>query len=145
MALLLPGNRNSGTSAGKNVPLVFGKIPEFIAQKRSSALKKLGQFDEQGRVIYLPKKRDYGKTHFAKHANGLGGRVLVEVLEAATFCADTELTERALRVLDQQTKLYAGEVPLHTPDILASAQMVRAYVYGYVLTGKVDYLEQARY
>jgi hypothetical protein len=137
-----------------NAPLIFGKVPEFIARKRNAALEQLQQFDDQGRVIYRVKKKNYGKTHFANHANGLGGRVLAEVLEAATWCTDTELTEMALGVLDQQTTLYASsvprgaqtwEVPLHTPDIVASAHMIRAYVYGYVLTGQADYLEQAKY
>ena len=37
------------------------------------------------------------------------------------------------------------EVPLHTPDILASAYMVKAYVLGYLITERPEYLEQARY
>jgi hypothetical protein len=37
------------------------------------------------------------------------------------------------------------EVPLHTPDILASAHLVRAYTLGYELTGDKDFLDQARY
>jgi len=36
-------------------------------------------------------------------------------------------------------------VPLHTPDILASAHLVRAYTLGYELTGEKDFLEQAIY
>jgi hypothetical protein len=37
------------------------------------------------------------------------------------------------------------ECPLHTPDILASAQMVRAYTLGYELSGDPELLAQARY
>ena len=64
----------------------------------------------------------------------------------------TEL--QGLALLDKQTALYANtaprgaqtwEVPLHTPDILASAHMVRAYTLGYILSGKQEHLEQARY
>jgi hypothetical protein len=36
------------------------------------------------------------------------------------------------------------ELSLHTPDILASANLVRAYVYGYELTGRKEYLAMAR-
>jgi hypothetical protein len=36
------------------------------------------------------------------------------------------------------------EVPLHTPDILASAYLVHAYVRGYELTSRRDYLDRAR-
>ncbi len=55
---------------------------------------------------------------------------------------------------DKQTVLYADtvprgaqtwEVPLHTPDIMASAHMIKAYTLGYIISGKEKYLEQARY
>jgi len=64
------------------------------------------------------------------------------------------LSFKALQLLDKQSTLYAGtvprgaqtwEVPLHTPDILASAHMVRAYTLGYIISGEETYLEQARY
>ena len=35
------------------------------------------------------------------------------------------------------------EIPLHTPDILASAHLVRAYALGYELTGEQEFLDQA--
>jgi hypothetical protein len=136
------------------VPLLFGRIPESVAHRRAAATNQLRQFDAQGRVIYHPGDTDYARTHFANHANGLGGRLLADILEAAVLSADKDLAARALVVLDKQTALYAHtvprgaqtwEMPLHTPDILASAHMIRAYVYGYVLTGNADYLAQARY
>jgi len=37
------------------------------------------------------------------------------------------------------------EVPLHTPDILASGYLVRAYVLGYELTNDSTLLDQAKY
>jgi hypothetical protein len=36
------------------------------------------------------------------------------------------------------------EVPLHTPDILASAHLVRAYTLGYELTGDAELLRRAK-
>jgi hypothetical protein len=68
--------------------------------------------------------------------------------------ADKDLITKALELLDKQTALYAGtvprgaqtwEVPLHTPDILASAHLVKAYTLGYIISGQEKYLEQARY
>jgi hypothetical protein len=79
---------------------------------------------------------------------------MVRILEGATLSADEELIKEALELLDKQTALYAGtvprgaqtwEVPLHTPDILASAHMVKAYALGYIISGRGKYLEQARY
>jgi hypothetical protein len=79
---------------------------------------------------------------------------MTRILEAAALTADKELIDEALKLLDKQTALYAEtvprgaqtwEVPLHTPDILASAHMIKAYALGYIISGKEEYLEQARY
>ncbi|MCH7559620.1 MAG: hypothetical protein IIB56_19515, partial [Planctomycetes bacterium] len=94
------------------------------------------------------------RTHFAKHTNGLSGRDMVRILEGATLSGDKGLISKALKLLDKQTVLYADtvprgaqtwEIPLHTPDILASAYMVKAYTLGYIICGEEKYLEQARY
>jgi hypothetical protein len=135
-------------------PLVFGRIPAYTEQRRKTAMAQLRRFDAKGRIFYRPGEVDYGKTHFDKHANGIAGLAIANILETATLCADKKLTKQALAVLDKLTVLYAcsvprgaqtWEVPLHTPDILASAHMTRAYVYAYVLSGKKRYLEQSRY
>jgi hypothetical protein len=135
-------------------PLVFGRTFDFVLQRRSQALNLLRSFDADGIKLYRPGSTDYSKTHFAKHANGLSGQAMATILEAATLSADKELIDKALQLLDKQTALYAGtvprgaqtwEVPLHTPDILASAHMVKAYALGYMISGKQEYLNQARY
>jgi len=135
-------------------PFVFGRLADFVRQKRGGALGQLRRFDENGVLQYQPGKADYSKTHFAKHANGLGGRAVADILEAAALCANTELIAGALELLDKQTALYADtvprgaqtwEVPLHTPDILASAHMVKAYTLAYMISDKEEYLDQARY
>jgi hypothetical protein len=117
-------------------------------------LSLLNNFDEDGIKKYKPGKKDYSITHFAKHANGLAGSDVVRILEGAVLSGDTELISKSLKVLDKQTELYADtvprgaqtwEVPLHTPDILASAHMVKAYTLGYIISGREKYLEEARY
>ncbi|MHC4741329.1 MAG: hypothetical protein ACYS8Z_05430 [Planctomycetota bacterium] len=137
-----------------SAPFMFGRLAEYVRQKRNRALGQFRQFDEQGILHYRPGKADYAKTHFARHANGLGGRVVADILESAVICADKELIAKALELLDKQTPLYADtvprgaqtwEMPLHTPDILASAHMVKAYTLGYILSNRKEYLEQARY
>ncbi|MHC4205540.1 MAG: hypothetical protein ACYSTT_12880, partial [Planctomycetota bacterium] len=135
-------------------PLVFGRTFEFVQQRRSQALNLLTGFNTDGVKFYRPGKTDYSKKHFAKHANGLAGRDMAGILEGAALSADKELIDKALTLLDKQTALYAGtvprgaqtwEVPLHTPDILASAYMIKAYTLGYMISDKQEYLEQARY
>jgi hypothetical protein len=135
-------------------PLVFGRVEAYVRARSAEAANLLRQFDEMGVKRYRPGKVDYSKTHFAKHANGLAATDVARVLEAATLTADPQLAEQALALLDKQTALYAGtvprgaqtwEVPLHTPDVLASAYLVKAYALGYLLSGKQEHLEQARY
>jgi hypothetical protein len=135
-------------------PFIFGRVCEFVQQRRSHARGLLNNFDANGVKLYRPGNTDYSKTHFAKHANGYAGGDVVRILEGAVLSADKELINRALELLDKQTVLYADtvprgaqtwEVPLHTPDILASAHLVKAYSLGYIISGKEKYLEQARY
>ena len=135
-------------------PFVFGGVYPYVERRRADAESLLERFDEQGVKLYRPGDVDYGKTHFAQHANGHAAPDVAHILEAATLSADPALIERGLALLDKQTALYANtvprgaqvwEVPLHTPDILASAYLVKAYTLGYMISRKPAYLEQARY
>jgi len=135
-------------------PLVFGRVEAYAKARSAEAARLLTQFDQKGIKRYRAGNVDYSKTHFAKHANGLAAADVARILEAATLTADSQLTEQALALLDKQTTLYAGtvprgaqtwEVPLHTPDILASAYLVKAYTLGYLISGQQEHLEQARY
>jgi hypothetical protein len=152
-----PGQPFSSSVSHAHLPtasLVFGRTYEFVRQRRNESLNLLKDFDNNGIKLYKPRDTDYSRTHFAKHANGLSGSQMVRILEGATLSADKELIAKALDLLDKQTTLYAEtvprgaqtwEVPLHTPDILASAHMVKAYTLGYIISGDRKYLEQARY
>lgn len=133
---------------------IFGRMYGFVQQRHREALSLLDNFDEDGVKKYKPGNKDYSRTHFAGHANGLAGSDMVRILEGAVLSGDMELIDESLKLLDKQTELYADtvprgaqtwEVPLHTPDILASAHMVKAYTLGYIISGREEYLEQARY
>jgi len=135
-------------------PLLFGRTYEYVQHRHNEALRLLTGFDEKGIKVYRPGGTDYSRTHFAKHANGLSGRDVATILEGAALSADKELIDKALELLDKQTVLYSDtvprgaqtwEIPLHTPDIMASAHMIKAYTLGYILSGKEKYLEEARY
>jgi len=135
-------------------PFIFGRLSEYVQARYNEALHLLKNFDDAGIKLYKPGGTDYSRTHFAKHTNGFSGGDVVRILEGAALSADKELIEKSLVLLDKQTALYGDtiprgaqtwEIPLHTPDILASAHMVKAYTLGYIISGKQEYLEQARY
>ncbi len=149
-----PFSSSVGHAQLPTAPFIFGRTYEYVQRRRSEALGLLRNFHEDGMKLYIPGETDYSRTHFAEHANGLSGRDMVRILEGATLSGDKVLIDKALELLDKQTVLYAGtvprgaqtwEIPLHTPDILASAHMVKAYSLGYIICGEEKYLEQARY
>lgn len=137
-------------------PLLFGEIEPYAARRLAAARQVLATFDEQGLVHYRPQrdKPDYASTHWEDHANGLSAVRLEPVLEAAAFTGDAALIEAALAVLDKQLEVYRDtvprgaqtwEMPLHTPDILASGRILACCNLAYQLTGEQKYLEAARY
>ena len=135
--------------------LVFGHVPENAEHAAETAKGLLAAFDPDGSVRYHPKPAgpDFAKTHFTNEASGFASRTVQELLETAAFSGDHELLQAALQRLRALDKFHNGvprgaqtwECPLHTPDILASAQMIRAYTLGYELTGDGHLLEEARY
>lgn len=137
------------------VPLVFGAVHEAAEEARQVARAQLGRFAPDGSVPYRAgsKGTDFGKTHFAPDANGLTAQVVTTLLEAVAFSGDRDLLAQAIAKLRALDKFRDGvprgaqtwEVPLHTPDILASAHLVRACTLGYELTGEKGFLDQAIY
>jgi len=136
--------------------LVCGDVQAYLTEQGRSARQRLDSFPADGIVRYQRREGapDYGSTHVANHANGLAAVALTGPMEYACWTGDTAVAERALALLDRQTELYAGgvprgaqtwEMPLHTPDILASGRLVHLYVLAYLISGAPRYLEQARY
>ena len=81
---------------------------------------------------------------------GVCARPATTLLEHARVTGDRAALEAGLRALEYMKRFrtprgaQVWEIPLHTPDQLASAYAVWAYVRGYELTGKEEYREQAR-
>ncbi len=139
-----------------SVNLVLGDLPLYLRGRRTNAYALLRGYDEEGILHYVPApdKPDYSSTHWTDHANGYAAQRLSPVLEAAMLTGDADLVDEAIALLDKQTVLYARsvprgaqtwEVPLHTPDVLAAAHLLKCYVIGYELTGRRDLLDEAIY
>lgn len=137
--------------------MLFGKASEFTAQYVAEAWQFVAnEFDAQGIRHYIPTpgRPDYGSTHFEDHANGYSATVLFYILEAARLSGNDDLIKKGIFILDRMTEIYANseprgaqtwEIPLHTPDIMASAYLVKCYVLAYSMTLDKKYLEQAEY
>jgi len=136
-------------------PLLFGRIDPYIEQGVAHARNLAREFDEKGILHYHPRpgKPDYASTHWADHANGLAAPAVHSILAAAALSGDDTLLRDGVRLLDALSMYdhtvprgaQTWEIPLHTPDILASAHLVEAYTLGYELTGKSEYLDRAKY
>ncbi len=134
-------------------PLVLGHALTNAAAAARSARQQLAQFAADGTVPYRPHtgKPDYGRTHPVPHANGMAALAVEMALRMASFAGDRALLDEALGRLRGLARYRNGvprgaqtwEIPLHTPDILASAHLVAAYTRGYELTGDRALLDEA--
>ena len=135
--------------------LIFGAVLQNATQAKTDAQGLLGRFQPDGSVLYVPPAGglDLGSTHYAPDANGLTADVVWSLLDKALFAGDRALIDTGLSQLRALAKFrntvprgaQTWEVPLHTPDILASAYLVLTHLRGYQVTGDPDMLEQARY
>jgi hypothetical protein len=158
LAPIAPPSLNSAAVGHVRYPavsLVYGHVAETASAAAQAGRDLLARFQADGSVRYQaqPGGPDYAKTHFANEASGLTARLVMDLLEAAAFSGDRQLLDAGLHHLRAMDRFRQGvprgaqtwECPLHTPDILASAHLVRAYTLGYELSGDPDFLEQARY
>jgi hypothetical protein len=137
-------------------PLVFGDPLGYSAAQGASAKRLALQLADGKRIWRKPGggKPDLGETLGADHCNGYTAISVSDMLSAALWTGDEKAIADALAVLDKFTAIYGNDVPrgaqpwempLHTPDILASGRLVECYVKGYLLSGDARYLERARY
>lgn len=136
-------------------PLVYGAVAENVNSARTQGEQLLQRFQGPGVILYEAPAAgpDYSQTHWSKEANGLVGGVVARLLEIALLTGDRPLLTngllhlRALSKFDRTVPRGAQtwEIPLHTPDVLAAARLVRAYTLGYELTGDITLLDRARY
>jgi hypothetical protein len=135
--------------------LVYGEVATNSDRGLAAGQSILPRFLPDGTLPYshAPGSTDFGRTHFAPDANGHTAAAVKGLLEAAVVSGDAKMRSEALRMLRALNGFansvprgaQTWEVPLHTPDILASAYLVRCYTLGYELTGEKALLDQARY
>jgi hypothetical protein len=137
------------------VAIFLGERADLEAGTRQAGAlvqQTLARFEPDGTIRYRgTHPADLARTQPSLEANGLTSRAVVDLIQAAIFSGDSSQMEKALaklKALDRfQNSVPRGaqtwEVPLHTPDILASGHLVEAYRLAYEVTGDKKFLEKA--
>lgn len=141
---LVPGGAHVANDA---IYFVTGRAEQWLAYRQQQVSQLLAQQRPDGSYRY---NGPLARGHFEDTASGVCARPAMLLLEYARYTGDAQALEAGLRTLEYMKRFdvprgaQVWEIPLHTPDQLASAYAVWAYVRGYELTGKAEYLGQAR-
>jgi hypothetical protein len=126
---------------------VTGRAREWLDALDANARGTIAAQKPDGSFRY---EGEYRRGHFEDTASGYCASHAVALLEDARFTGNGAALEAGLKALEYMKHFrdprgaQTWECPLHTPDILASAFLVDAYLRGYELTGKDEYRERAR-
>jgi hypothetical protein len=143
--LVLP---DAGTAADGGAGSFDRAVAAVVASSR--------MFEPDGTRRYRPARGrlDYGRTHFSDEASGYAAQPIDQMLRLAAYSGDRAAVDEGLRLLAILRDRFRDGVPrgaqtweiaLHTPDVLASAYLVRAFALGYELTGDASFLDAAKY
>jgi hypothetical protein len=141
---LAPGGSHVRNSAGY---FVSGRAADWLQFVNRRAESRIRQQHPDGSYRYGGK---YRRGHFEDTASGFCARSAYELLEHAYYTGNGRSQAAGLKTLEYMKRFRTPrgnqiwEVPLHTPDIMASAHAVWAYVRGYELTGDKQWLDEAR-
>jgi hypothetical protein len=124
-----------------------GRAEEWLRRKTAEAQHLLKEQQPDGSFRYTG---PYRRGHFEDTASGVCAQPAAMLLEFARLTGDKPALEAGIRTLEYMKRFcvprgaQVWELSMHTPDQLASAYLVWAYVRGYELTGKKEYLAEAR-
>lgn len=146
--LPLPNLATGGSHVDNDsIYFVTGRADQWLERRRREIQNFLRAQQPDGSYRY---DGTYRRGHFENTASGVCARPAAELLEYAWMTGDENALKAGLRTLDYMQRFrtprgaQVWEVPLHTPDQLASAHLVTAYVHGYQLTNNPEYLRSAR-
>ena len=126
---------------------VTGRGRQWAEMARTRARGLIARQKPDGSYRYEGK---YRRGHFEDTATGVCARPAADLLDYARQTGDPEALAAGLRTLEYMKRFRTPrgaqfwELSIHTPDILAAAHLVRAYVRAYELTGKAEHLALAR-
>jgi hypothetical protein len=141
---LVPGGAHVPNDA---IYFVTARARQWLDMRGGQAKGLIASQKPDGSFRY---QGQYQKGHYEDTASGHCARPAATLLDFAWHTGDKAALEAGLKALDYMKRFdvprgaQTWELSLHTPDILASAYLVHAYVRGYELTQKKEYLDEAR-
>lgn len=150
-----------GDNLGRELPFYIGKLDTVFPRIKGSVSRLIQTQSEDGSWRFDPDRRnatdeihhqDYHKLGKEGEAEvGLCAQKAYSLLRYASMTGDKASLEAGLKALDfmRQFKIpraaQVWEVPVHTPDVLASAHATQAYLSAYKITRDRSYLDTAVY
>jgi hypothetical protein len=136
-----------------HAPFYLGHLEAALPRWREQMVELLADQRDDGSWRFDPGDDPVRQRLGEKGAEGLGltAAPAQRLLRYGRMTGHGEALDAGLRALAYMAKFdvpraaQTWEVPVHTPDILASAYGVGAFTEGYRLTGKTTYLRQAEY
>jgi hypothetical protein len=141
---LVPGG---GHVRNDSIYFVTGRAEQWLKMRQGEARGHIAAQQPDGSYRY---RGPFQRGHYEDTASGWCAMPAARLLEFAWMTGDRQALAAGLKTLDYMKRFrvprgaQTWELSLHTPDVLASAYLVWAYVRGYELTGKAEYLEQAK-
>lgn len=129
------------------VYFLSGQAQQWLDRHKRQVQNMIRMQQQDGSYRYDGK---YRRGHHENTASGVCARPAYILLNFAYLTGDREALKAGLKTLAYMKGFrtprgaQVWECALHTPDILASAYMVLAYVRGYELTQRQDLLDEAR-
>ncbi len=130
-----------------SIYFVTGRADQWRDHLRQRARAVLREQKPDGSFRYDGK---YQKGHFEDTASGLCAIKARMLLTDAYYNGDAQSLAAGLKALEfiERFRTPRGaqiwEMPLHTPDLLAAAHLVKVHVMAFELTGQRKYIEEAR-
>ncbi len=150
--MVIPRGDDMGFHFGTPTPAIRALVQQAQSVARSQDPDGGWRFHPYIATGGVFKGRDYHELGYeGQEAVGLCARKAWMILRAARMTGDESLLRAGLRALRYMDKFIVPraaqvwEVPVHTPDILASSDACQAYIEAFRITGDRRFLEKAVY
>lgn len=141
--------RIGGASQGWPLAMVAGDPLRGVKDLEARARRAMASQGSEGGWAFQPTPQTSSLGEPGETAVGLCASQAADILQYALISGNEEAERQGLKALAFMGSFkvpraaQVWEVPVHTPDLLASAQACDAYLLGYQLTGEDPYLQKA--